>query len=85
MNNCALLNGPGDIRYKNARFGPLQNNGGPTMTHALLLGSPAINAGDPNFNPNIFSPPLVYDQRSSRRFPRVFNGRIDIGAFESKP
>jgi hypothetical protein len=79
-----LLDGPGDIRNTNALLGPLQNNGGPTMTHALLLGSPAINAGDPNFNPNIFSPPLLYDQRNSPRFPRVVNGRIDIGAFESK-
>lgn len=26
---------------------PLQNNGGPTQTHALLAGSPAIEAGNP--------------------------------------
>ena len=30
----------------NAGLGPLQNNGGPTATMALLPGSPAINAGD---------------------------------------
>lgn len=77
-----LLNGPGDIRNTNPLLGPLQYNGGPTMTHALLLNSPAINAGDPNFDPNAFVPPLVFDQRNSRRFPRVVNGRIDIGAFE---
>ena len=28
-------------------LGPLQNNGGPTQTHALVAGSPAIDAGDP--------------------------------------
>ena len=28
-------------------LGPLKNNGGPTQTHALLAGSPAIDAGDP--------------------------------------
>ena len=28
-------------------LGPLQNNGGPTETHALLPDSPAIDAGDP--------------------------------------
>lgn len=79
-----LLNGPGDIRNTNALLGPLQNNGGRTKTHALLLNSPAIDAGNPNFDPNSFNPPLLYDQRNSRRFPRVQNGRLDIGAFESK-
>ena len=57
-------------------LGPLQNNGGPTFTHALLSGSPAINAGDPNFVP----PPLS-DQRGSG-YPRVVGGRIDVGSFE---
>jgi hypothetical protein len=28
-------------------LGPLQDNGGPTPTHALLVGSPAIDTGDP--------------------------------------
>ena len=79
-----LLNGPGDIRNTNPMLGPLQNNGGPTMTHALLKNSPAINAGDPNFNPFLFNPPLLYDQRGAG-FPRVVGGRLDIGAFESQP
>ena len=51
-------------------LGPLQDNGGPTRTMALLPGSPAINAGD-STNP----PPT--DQRG---FARV--GTPDIGAFE---
>jgi hypothetical protein len=29
-----------------AMIGPLADNGGPTLTHALLAGSPAIDAGD---------------------------------------
>jgi hypothetical protein len=78
-----LLNGPGDTRNTNPMLGPLQNNGGPTMTQALLKNSPAINAGDPNFNPYLFSPPLLYDQRGPG-FPRVVGGRLDIGAFESQ-
>src|SRR5205823_6251427 len=57
-------------------LGPLQNNGGPTFTHALLPGSPAIDAGNPNF-----TPPPFYDQRGLG-FDRVRNGRIDIGSFE---
>jgi len=60
---------------------PLADNGGPTMTHALLPGSPAINAGDPDFDPDDFDPPQLYDQRGAP-FARVFGGRIDIGAFE---
>ncbi|MDZ4659007.1 MAG: choice-of-anchor Q domain-containing protein [Bythopirellula sp.] len=57
-------------------LGQLQDNGGPTFTHALLVGSPAIDAGDPGF-----VPPPDYDQRGVG-FDRVVNGRIDIGAFE---
>ena len=73
------LTGPGDQINTDPMIGPLQNNGGRTLTHALLPGSPAINAGDPNF-----TPPPLYDQRGSP-FVRVFNGRIDIGSFEMQP
>jgi uncharacterized repeat protein (TIGR01451 family) len=37
--------GPGDVVSTNPQLGPLQDNGGPTDTHALLAGSPAIDAG----------------------------------------
>ncbi|MEX0677475.1 MAG: choice-of-anchor Q domain-containing protein [Pirellulales bacterium] len=59
----------------------LADNGGPTLTHALVTDSPALNAGDPIFDPNAFNPPLLYDQRGPG-FPRVNDGRIDIGAYE---
>ena len=62
-------------------LGPLADNGGPTMTHAVLLGSPALDAGDPALDPNSFDPPLVNDQRGPG-FSRVESGRVDIGAFE---
>ena len=68
------LNGPGDLTNANPLLGPLQNNGGPTLTHALLPGSPAIDAGD-----NADAP--EFDQRGPG-FPRIVNGTIDIGAFE---
>jgi hypothetical protein len=58
-------------------LGPLQNNGGFTVTHALLVGSRAINKGDPYFN----DPNLPYDQRGAG-FARVTGGRIDIGSFD---
>jgi hypothetical protein len=64
----------------NPKLGPLQNNGGPTFTLALLPGSPAIDAGD---NALAVDPstgqPLIADQRG---FPRIVNGTVDIGAFE---
>src|SRR5262249_825547 len=71
-----LLNAPGDQINTDPLLGPLQNNGGPTLTHALLPGSPAIDVGDPNF-----TPPPSYDQRGPG-YLRVVNGRIDIGSFE---
>jgi len=74
-----FLTGPGDQINTNPLLGPLQDNGGPTLTHALLPGSPAIDAGDPNF-----VPPPSRDQRGPC-FHRVFNGRIDIGSFETQP
>ena len=71
-----FLNGPGDQINTDPLLGPLQDNGGPTFTHALLPGSPAIDAGDPNF-----TPPPYYDQRGPD-FWRLRNGRIDSGSFE---
>jgi hypothetical protein len=58
-------------------LGPLQENGGGTLTHTLLPESPAIDAGD-----NANAPP--YDQRGTG-FPRIVGGTIDIGAFEVQP
>jgi hypothetical protein len=60
--------------------GPLQDNGGPTLTHELLTAvvDPAVNAGNSAFSG------LSFDQRG-KPFTRVREGRIDIGAFESGP
>lgn len=73
-----FLNGPGDQINTDPILGPLQDNGGPTFTHALLPGSPALNAGDPNF-----TPPPYYDQRGPG-FDRVKNGRLDVGSYEEQ-
>ena len=71
-----ILTGPGDQINTDPMLGPLQNNGGPTLTHALLPGSLAIDTGNPSF-----TPPPRHDQRG-RGFARVVRGRIDIGSFE---
>ena len=82
LNGLANFTATGDqIAVTNPLLGPLADNGGPTQTHALLFGSPALNAGDPTFDPNTFTPPLVNDQRGVG-FARVVIGTIDIGAFE---
>ena len=75
-NGGGFLNGPGDQINTDPLLGPLQDNGGPTFTHALLPGSPAIDAGDPQF-----TPPPYYDQRGPVYW-RVRNGLIDSGSFE---
>ena len=59
------------------RLGPLQDNGGPTKTMALLPGSSAINTGSNALLPT----DLVNDQRGSG-FPRIVGDLVDIGAFE---
>ncbi|MEX2238415.1 MAG: calcium-binding protein [Dehalococcoidia bacterium] len=71
-------------------LGTLADNGGPTFTHALAPGSPALDGGDTaacNLLTNAFGVPLTTDQRGTG-FARVSGGNItpgvgcDIGAFE---
>jgi hypothetical protein len=80
-NGAGYLTAAGDQINIDPKLGPLQDNGGPTFTHALLQDSPAINAGNSNFNLNNLQPQLIYDQRGTG-FDRVKNGQSDIGAFE---
>ena len=65
-------------------LGPLQHNGGPTFTHQLLDGSPAIDAGDNALAVDLEGTPLANDQRLGP-FYRIFGGTVDIGAFEDQP
>ena len=65
---------PADTIRSDPRLAPLADNGGPTLTHALLSDSPAIDKGS-----NLLD--LLYDQRGPG-YPRVNGRRADIGAFE---
>lgn len=67
------------IANADSGVGPLQDNGGPTWTHALLPGAAAIDTADPaNY--------LASDQRGIPR-PQDGDGiqgpRTDVGAFEA--
>jgi CSLREA domain-containing protein len=67
---------PTDIIGKDPKLGPLADNGGPTFTHALLAGSPALDAGD------AISNTLTTDQRG---VGRLAGASVDIGAYEFHP
>jgi hypothetical protein len=60
----------------------LANNGGSTQTHALVPGSPAIDAGSNALALDATGNPLTTDQRGAG-FPRISGGTVDIGAFEN--
>jgi hypothetical protein len=72
-NTCGF-SATGDQVNTDPRLGPLQNNGGPEQTQALLAGSPAINAA------NSADCPLT-DERGLTRTP----GACDIGAYQFAP
>ena len=86
-----LLNAAGDIRNTDPLLGALADNGGPTLTHALLAGSPAANKGNNAILPldssdldgdNNTTEPIPFDQRGTG-FPRIIGSLVDIGALES--
>jgi hypothetical protein len=81
-----LLTNATDILNTNPLLGPLQNNGGPTWTCALLPGSPAIDQGKRDALPALA---LNTDQRGYPRpvdlpgYPSATGGDAsDIGAYE---
>ncbi len=72
-NTCGF-NQVGDKVDSDPQFATvLQNNGGPTLTYALQVGSPAVNAGDANNCPAV-------DQRNRLRDLKL--DACDIGAYE---
>lgn len=70
-NTCGLT--ATDLKTIDPRLGPLRDNGGPTETHALNPGSPALDAGK-------YLPDITVDQRGIARPQRK---AFDIGAFEA--
>jgi hypothetical protein len=73
------LTAPTDRPGTEPQLGPLQDNGGPILTHALLPGSPAIDVMP--WGANGCGTILLSDQRWQAR-PQPAGGACDIGAYE---
>jgi hypothetical protein len=78
-----------DVTAEELNLGPLQDNGGPTMTHALLTEpsvSVAIDRIPAEDCVDADGEPLTTDQRGFKR-PGVIVGpeSCDVGAFEVQP
>lgn len=73
--DCPGFTGTGDITGQDPKLGPLGDNGGPTPTHALLPGSPAIGAGNSAPPGSGGASCAATDQRGAQR-------NCDIGAYE---
>jgi hypothetical protein len=74
-NSISLDQNVNNVFYVDPMLGPLADNGGPTFTHALLAGSPAIDAG-------LNAAPSADDQRGDG-FNRMVGLQTDMGAVES--
>jgi CSLREA domain-containing protein len=72
--SCGVTNGVNGNRTGDPLLGPLADNGGTTLTHALLAGSIAIDAGS-----NALANGLTTDQRGAAR---IQNSIVDMGAVE---
>jgi CSLREA domain-containing protein len=70
----------GDLLNMDPALGPLQDNGGPTFTHALLEGSAALDAANPT-TPGTGDP--ACEDTDQRGVTRPQGPRCDIGAFEA--
>jgi len=72
---ATLVLNAGAITGQDPALGPLQNNGGPTLTQLPDPGSIVIDAGDP-----AYAPPPATDQRG---LPRKMGVNVDMGAVET--
>ncbi len=75
---CTIVPDPTTITGQDPLLGPLTDNGGSTPTHALLPGSPAINAGD-----NAACAVAPVNGVDQRGVARPQGTTCDIGAFEA--
>lgn len=78
-NSCGFAGGADPL------LAPLGNNAGPTLTQALMVNSPAVDAGNPTGCTDAFGATLAFDQRG---YFRAIDGDgntsqiCDMGAYE---
>ncbi len=77
---CAFTATTGDQVGADPKLGPLNDNGGPTETMALLAGSAALDTGDPGVPGSGGTACEATDQRGASRPEGT---ACDIGAFEA--
>jgi CSLREA domain-containing protein len=76
VRNCDWTGTGAVVQGMEPLLGPLQDNGGPTLTHLPLPGSPVIDSGD-----NAFA--VGTDDQRGSGFDRIANGgTVDLGAVE---
>jgi hypothetical protein len=68
------MSGANNLTNVDPQLGPLQDNGGLTLTHAPAATSPVINAGDPAC--------ATCPATDLRGEPRIAGGRVDMGSVE---
>jgi len=77
---CGFDQPTDQVNVADPMLGPLQDNGGPTQTHALLQGSVAIDRIPQGGCIDADGQPLTTDQRGEPR-----DSMCDVGAFEVQP
>ena len=85
-NDCGFTS-TGDVVMVDPMLGPLRNNGGVSWTHALPIGSPALDVVPPADPPAFpaFCDADVHGRRTDQRDvarPQPLGGNCDAGAYE---
>jgi len=84
---CGLVAAGNDlveISAQQLNLGPLEDNGGPTMTHALLT-EPAVSVAIDRIPPEDCVDGNTLVTSDQRGFPRPVGDGCDVGAFELQP
>ena len=80
--SCGFASENNSLSSTDPMLGALADNGGPTLTHALLGGSPAVDKGNTNLTEDQRGQPRPFDNPNGA--PATGGDDSDIGAFEAQ-